>query len=152
MITLTLPKIKFVVFPVSIRVLLKYLIRTRLRYLVIFKLCRRSLRTNRCFDLIVSEISYIKSPSLDLLCLLRRFPTAYFKPAPQNSYSYWMNDCHSLWNNNSWVFIRNPDIALVIPRDWSRLSSIPDPSIITIIYHWWDNQTWSCQSQGYMLR
>jgi hypothetical protein len=29
-------------------------------------------------------------------------------------------------------FIRNPDITLLIPRDLSRLSSIPDSSIVTI--------------------
>jgi hypothetical protein len=43
-----------------------------------------SLRTNRCFDLIVSEISYIKAIVTDLLCLLRHFSVGNFKPAAQN--------------------------------------------------------------------
>jgi hypothetical protein len=49
-------------------------------------------------------------------------------------------------------FIRNPDIALLIPRDLSRHSSIPHSLIITISYDRWGNQTWYYQSQGCMLR
>jgi hypothetical protein len=44
----------------------------------------RALRTNRCFDLIVSEISYVKAIYPDLLCLLRRFSVGYFQHAAQN--------------------------------------------------------------------
>jgi hypothetical protein len=84
--TSTLPRIKFVAFPVSIIMLLKHLIRTRLRYLSMFRSCYGSLRTNRCFDLIVSEISYFKAIYSDLLCLLQRFSVGYFKPVLQNSY------------------------------------------------------------------
>jgi hypothetical protein len=73
--TSTLPRMKFVVFPVSITMLLKHLIRTRLRYLSMFRLCHGSLRTNRCFGLIASEISLLKSlsgPSVPVATLLRR--------------------------------------------------------------------------------
>jgi hypothetical protein len=58
--TYTFPRIKFVVFPVSIMMLLKHLIRARMRYLAMFRSCRGSLRTNRCFELIASEISSLK--------------------------------------------------------------------------------------------
>jgi hypothetical protein len=122
------------VFPVSIMILLKHLIRARLRYLSMFRSCHRSLRTNRCFDLIASEIYSLKSPSPDLLFLLQHFFVGYFRPAMQNSYWYRTNDYHSGWNDHSWIFIRNPDITLLIPRDLSRLSSIPYSSIITISY------------------
>jgi hypothetical protein len=81
----TLPWTKFVVFPVSVMMLLKHLIRTRLRYLLMLISCYGSLRTNRCFDLIASEISSLKSLSPDLLCLLRHFSVGYFKLAAQNS-------------------------------------------------------------------
>jgi hypothetical protein len=82
----TLPRIKTVMFPVSIIMLLKRLIRTRLRYLSMFRLCPGSLKTDRCFDLIASEISSLKLLSPDLLCLLWRFSVGYFKPGEQNSY------------------------------------------------------------------
>jgi hypothetical protein len=55
----------------------------------------RTLRTNRCFDLITTEISSLKSPSSGLLCLLRHFSVGYFTPTAQNSYWYRPNDCHS---------------------------------------------------------
>jgi hypothetical protein len=83
--TLMLPRIKFVVFPVSTMMPLKHLIRARLRYVSMFKSYHRSLRTNRCFDLIASDISSLKSRSSDLLYLLRHFSVGYFKPAAQNS-------------------------------------------------------------------
>jgi hypothetical protein len=67
--TSTFPRIKFVGFPVSIMMLLKHLIRTRLRYLSLFRSCYGSLRTNRCFDLIASEMSSLKSLSPAFLCL-----------------------------------------------------------------------------------
>jgi hypothetical protein len=69
---------------VSTMLLLKYLIRAPMRYASMFRSCHGSLRTNRCFDLIVSEISYLKAIYSDLLCLLRRFSVGYFKPAGQN--------------------------------------------------------------------
>jgi magnesium-transporting ATPase (P-type) len=50
--TSTLPRVKFIVFPVSIIVLLRHLIRTRLRYFSMFRSCHGSLSTNRRFDLI----------------------------------------------------------------------------------------------------
>jgi hypothetical protein len=76
--TSTLPTIKVVVFPVSIRMLLKHLTRTRLKYLSMFRSCHGSLRTNRCFNLIASEISSLKSLFPDLLCLLWHFSAGYF--------------------------------------------------------------------------
>jgi hypothetical protein len=84
--TSTLPRIKFVVFRVSIMMLAKHLTRTRLRYFSMFRSCHGSLRTNRCFDLIASEISSLKSLSPDLLCLFRRFAVGYFEPVAQNLY------------------------------------------------------------------
>jgi hypothetical protein len=68
--TSMIPRTKFVVCPVSIMMLLKHLIRTWLRYLSMFRLCHKSLRINRCFYLIASVISFLKSLSPDLLCLL----------------------------------------------------------------------------------
>jgi hypothetical protein len=65
------------VFPVSIMILLKHLIGTSLRYLSLFRSCHGSLRTNRYFDLIASEISSLKSLSPGLLCLLRHFSVGY---------------------------------------------------------------------------
>jgi hypothetical protein len=70
------------------------LIRTRLRYLSMFRSCHGSMRTNRCFDLINSESSSLKSLSSDLLCLLRHFSVGYFKPVAQNSDWYRTNDRH----------------------------------------------------------
>jgi hypothetical protein len=99
--TSTLPRIKFVVFPVSIMMLLKLLTRTRPRYFSMFRSCHRSLRTNRCFDLIASEKSPLKSLSPDLLCLLRHFSVDHCKPAAQNSYWYRTNDYHSVRNDHS---------------------------------------------------
>jgi hypothetical protein len=90
-----LSRIRFIVFPVSIMILLKHLIHTRLRYLSMFRSCHGSLRTNRYFDFIASKISSIKSLSPDLLCLLRHFCVGYFKPAAQNSYWYWTNNSRS---------------------------------------------------------
>jgi hypothetical protein len=104
----TLPKIKFVAFPVSIMMLLKLLICTRLRYLSMFRSCHRSLRTNICFDLIASEISSLKSLSPDLLCLLRHFSVGYFKPVAHNSYWYRTNDYHSGWNDPLWILYSKP--------------------------------------------
>jgi hypothetical protein len=83
--TSMLPGIKFVGFPVSILMLLKHWICTRLRCLLMFKSCHGSLRTNKCLDLIASEISSLKLPPPDLLCLLWRFSVWYLKPAAQNS-------------------------------------------------------------------
>jgi hypothetical protein len=93
--TSTLPRIKFVVFPVSIMMLLKHLIRTRLRHLSMITSSHGSLRTNMCFDLIASEIFSLKSLSLDLLCFLRHFSVGCFKSVAQNSYWYRTNDYHS---------------------------------------------------------
>jgi hypothetical protein len=45
-----------------------------------------SLRTNKCFDLIASEIYSIQSLSPDLLCLLRHFSVRYLKPTAQIPY------------------------------------------------------------------
>jgi hypothetical protein len=89
---LTLPRVEFIVFPVSIVILLKHLIHTRMRYLSIFRSCHGFFMTNRCFDLITSEISSLKLPSPDLLCLLRHFSVGYFEHAAQNSYSHRTND------------------------------------------------------------
>jgi hypothetical protein len=58
------------------------------RYISMFRSYHGSLRTNRRFDLIASEISSLKSLSPDLLCLLRHFSVGYFKLAAQNSYWY----------------------------------------------------------------
>jgi hypothetical protein len=137
--TSTLPRIRFVVFPVSIMTLLKHLIRSRLRYFSVFRSCHRSLRTNRCFDLIASEISSLKSLSPGLLCLLRHFSVGYFQHAVHHSHWYQTNDYHSVWNDYSWIFIRNPDITLLIPRDLSHLSSMPYSPITTISYDRWGN-------------
>jgi hypothetical protein len=79
----TPPRIKFVVFPVSIMMVLKHLIRTRLKYFSVFRSCHGPLRTNKCFDSIASEISFLESLSPDLLCLLRHFSVGHFKPAAQ---------------------------------------------------------------------
>jgi hypothetical protein len=70
----TLARFKFVGFPLSIMILLKHLIRTRLRYLSMLRSCHGSLRTNRCFNLIASEISSLKSrsPSVHVRMLLHR--------------------------------------------------------------------------------
>jgi hypothetical protein len=106
--TSTLPRIKFVVFPVSIMMLLKHLIRTRLRYLSMFKSCHGSLRTNRCFDLIAPEISSPKSLSPDLLGLLRHFSVGYFKPIEHNSYWYRTDDYRSGWNDHLWILYSKP--------------------------------------------
>jgi hypothetical protein len=106
--TSTLPKIKFVVFLVSFMILLKHLIRTWLRYLSMFRSCHGSLRTNRCFDLMASDISFLKSVSSDLLCLLQHFSVGYFKPAAQNSYWYQTNDYHSGLNDHSWILYLKP--------------------------------------------
>jgi hypothetical protein len=84
--TWTLPRVTFVVFPVSVMILLKHLIRIWLRYLLMFRSCHGSLGTNRCFDLIASEISSLKSLFPELLCLLRHFSLWCFKPAAQNSH------------------------------------------------------------------
>jgi hypothetical protein len=108
-ITSTLPRIKFVMFPVSIMMLLKHLIPTRLRYVSIFRSCHGSLRTNRCLDLTASEISSLKSLSPNLLCLLRHFSIEYFKPAAQNSYWYRITDYHSGWNDHSWILSSKPE-------------------------------------------
>jgi hypothetical protein len=54
------------------------------RYLSMFRSCHGSLRMNRCFDLISSQISSLESLSPDLLCPLRHFSVGYFKPAAQN--------------------------------------------------------------------
>jgi hypothetical protein len=99
--TSTPPRIKFVVFPVSIMMLLKHLIRTRLIYLSMFRSCHESLGTNGCFDLITLEISSLKSLSPDLLCLLRHFSFRGFEPAAQNSYWYRTNDYQSGGNDHS---------------------------------------------------
>jgi hypothetical protein len=104
----TLSRIKFIVFPVSIMMLLKHLICIRLRYLSMFRSCHESLRNNTCFDLIASEMSSLKSLFPDLLCLLRHFSVGCFKPAAQNSYWYWTNDDHSRWNDHSWIFDSKP--------------------------------------------
>jgi hypothetical protein len=88
-------RIKFVVFPVSIMMLLKHLIRTRLSYLSMFISCHGSLKANRCFDLIASEISSLKSLSPALLCLLQHFSVGYFKPVARHSYWDRTNDYHS---------------------------------------------------------
>jgi hypothetical protein len=104
----TLLRIKFVAFPVSMMMLLEDLIHTRLRHLSMFKSCHGSLRTNRCFDLIASESSSLKSLSPDLLCLLRHFSVGYFKPAAQNSYWYWTNNSHSEWNDHWWILYSKP--------------------------------------------
>jgi hypothetical protein len=93
-------------------VMLKHLIRTGLRYLSMFKSCHGSLRTNRCFDLIASEISSLKSLSPDLLCLLRHFSVRYFKPASQNSYWYRTNDYHFGWKDHSWILYSKPGYFL----------------------------------------
>jgi hypothetical protein len=85
MTTSTLPRIRLIMVPVSIMVLVKYLIRTPMRFPSMFRSCHGSLRTNKCFDLIVLEISYLKAIYPYLLCLLRRFSVGYFKPAAQNS-------------------------------------------------------------------
>jgi hypothetical protein len=89
------PRIKFVVFPVSIMMLLKDLIRTGLRYLSMFRSCHGSLRINRCFHLIASEISSLKSLSPGLLYLLGHFSVGYFKPVAQNAYWYRTNNYYS---------------------------------------------------------
>jgi hypothetical protein len=73
MTTSTLPRTRLIVFPVSIMILLKYLIPVPVRYPSRFRSCHGSVRTNSCFDLIVSEISYLKAIYPDLLCLLQRF-------------------------------------------------------------------------------
>jgi hypothetical protein len=75
-----------IVFPASIMMPLKYLIRTRLRFLLMVGSCHGSLRTNRPVDSIVSERSDLKLMYSDLLCLLRRFSVGYFRPAAQKSY------------------------------------------------------------------
>jgi hypothetical protein len=130
----TLPRIKFVVFPVSIMMMLKHLIRTWLTYVSIFRSCHGSLRTNKCFNLVASEIflsnHYLQtfcaccdtSPS-DTLNLLRpiRIGTGQTITIPDET------TIHEL-------FIRNPDITLLIPRDLSHLSLILYSSIITISY------------------
>jgi hypothetical protein len=103
MITLTLERIKFVVLLFSIMMLLKYLIRTRLKYLLTFISRHVSLTSNRCFDFFASDISFLKSLSPDLLCLLRHFSVGYFKPAAQNSYWHRTNEYHSGWNGHSWI-------------------------------------------------
>jgi hypothetical protein len=93
--TSMLTRIRLVVFQVWIMTLLKHLICTRMRYVSIFRSCHGSLKTNKCFDIIASEISSLKSLSLDLLCLLRPFSVGYFKSAAQNSDWYWTNNYHS---------------------------------------------------------
>jgi hypothetical protein len=98
----------FVVFPVSIMMLVKHLIHTRLRYLLMFRSCHGSLGTDRCFDLIASEISSLKSLTSDLLCLLQHFSIEYFKAVAQNLYWYRTNDYHSGWNNDSWILYSKP--------------------------------------------
>jgi hypothetical protein len=79
-----------------------------LRYVAMFGSCHRSLRTNRCFDLIASEIFSLKSLSPDLLCLLRHFSIESFKPIARNSYEYRTNDYHSGWNDHSWILDSKP--------------------------------------------
>jgi hypothetical protein len=106
--TSTLPRIKFILFPVSIMMLLKKLVRTRLRHLSMFRPSHESLRINRRFDLIASEISSLKSLSPDLLCLLRHFSVGYFEPATQNSYWYRTNDYHPGWNDHPWILYSKP--------------------------------------------
>jgi hypothetical protein len=106
--TSTLSGIKFVVFPVSIMILFKYLIRTRLRCPSMFRSCHGSLRNNRCFCLIVSEISPLVSLSPNLLCLLRYFFVGYFQPAAQNSSWRRTNDYHSGWNDHSRILYSKP--------------------------------------------
>jgi hypothetical protein len=106
--TLTLPRIKFVVFPVLIMMPLKHLIHTRLKYLSMVRSCHGSSRTNRYFDLIASDISSFKSLSADFLCLLRHFSIGYFKPAEQNSYWHRINNYHSGWNDHSWILYSKP--------------------------------------------
>jgi hypothetical protein len=63
-----------------------------LRYLSMFRSCHGSLKTDRRFDLIASEISSLKSLSSGLLCLLRHFSVGYLKSVAQISYWYWTND------------------------------------------------------------
>jgi hypothetical protein len=109
----TLPRIKFVVFPVLVMMLLKHLIRTQRRYIFMFRLCHGSLRTNSCFDLIASEISSLKSVSLDLLSLLRHFSVGYFTPAAQNLCWHWANNCHSGWDDHSWILYSKPEYYLL---------------------------------------
>jgi hypothetical protein len=87
------------VFPVSTMMLLKYLIRAPMRDASMFKSCHGSFRTNRCVDLIVSEILCLKTIYPDLLCLLWRFSLGYFKLAAQNSCQWPMNNYYSIWNN-----------------------------------------------------
>jgi hypothetical protein len=106
--TSILPRIKFVVFPVSIMMLLKHLIRTPLRYFSMFRSCHRSLRTNRCFDAIASEISSLKSRSPDLLYLLRYFSVGYSKPAVQHSDWDRTNNYHSRWHNHLCILYSKP--------------------------------------------
>jgi hypothetical protein len=79
------PRIRLILFAVSTMMLLKYLTRAPMRYPSMFRSCHGSLRTDRCLDLIVSEILYLKAIYPDLLCLLRRFSVRYFKRAVQNS-------------------------------------------------------------------
>jgi hypothetical protein len=113
----TLPRIKFVLFPVSIIIRLKNLIRTRLRYLSLFRSCHGSLRTNRCFDLIawrfLSSNHYLRtvcarcntSPSGTLSLLHKiRFDTGRAITIPDEM------------TIREFV-IRNPDITLWIPLD-----------------------------------
>jgi hypothetical protein len=113
---------------------LKYLIRTRLRYISMFRSCHGSLRTNRCFDVIASEISSLVSPSPDLMCLLQHYSVGYFKPAAQNSYCIGQTITIPDETTICEFCIRNPDITFLIPRDLSRLSSRPYLSIITTSY------------------
>jgi hypothetical protein len=108
MTTSTVPRIKFVVLPVSIMMLLKHLILLQMRCISVFRSYHGSLRTNMCFDLTTSEISSLKLRSPDLPCLLRYFSVGCFKPAAQNSYWYRTNNYHSGWNNHSWILDSKP--------------------------------------------
>jgi hypothetical protein len=84
MTTSTLPRIRLIVFAVSTMMLLKHLIHAPMRWPSMFRSCHGSLRNNRCFDLIVSEISCLKAIYPDLLYLLRCFFPGYFKSVGQN--------------------------------------------------------------------
>jgi hypothetical protein len=39
---------------------------------------------------------------------LRHFSVGYSKPVTQNSYWYRTNDCHSGWNDHSWILDLKP--------------------------------------------
>jgi hypothetical protein len=149
---LTLLRIKFVVLPVSITMMLKHLIRTRWN-------------TSRCSDHVTDPWGPTDA-SIEL--------PWKFLPSSHYLRTFWACCDTSLWGKLTLLrririgtgqtitipdettirefFIRNPDITVSIPRDFSRLSSMPYSSIITISYDRWGNETRSYQSQGYMFR